>query len=61
MEHFRPNALAIAMGINVTYPLGQDDGCDSVINTPCPLAENEYIEYTYKMFILPIFPKVHLY
>nr|XP_015835460.1 PREDICTED: uncharacterized protein LOC107397926 isoform X2 [Tribolium castaneum] len=36
----------------------QDDGCVGVTNTPCPLAENEYIEYTYSMYILPIFPKI---
>ncbi|KYB27613.1 NPC intracellular cholesterol transporter 2 homolog a [Tribolium castaneum] len=58
LENFRPMALAIALGVNVTYPLGQDDGCVGVTNTPCPLAENEYIEYTYSMYILPIFPKI---
>lgn len=58
LEHFRPNALALAMGINISYPLQQDDGCVGVTNTPCPLANGEYIEYTYSMFILPIFPKV---
>ncbi|XP_044266259.1 uncharacterized protein LOC123012423 [Tribolium madens] len=60
LEHFAPNALASVMGVNVTYPLGQDDGCVGVTNTPCPLAENEYIEYTYGMLILPIFPEVSL-
>ncbi|XP_063914683.1 NPC intracellular cholesterol transporter 2 homolog a-like [Zophobas morio] len=58
MENFAPNAVALAMGIKVDYPLDQDDACDGVTNTPCPLAENEYIEYTYSMYILPIFPKI---
>lgn len=60
LEHFAPNALAFVMGLNVTYPLGQDDGCVGVTNTPCPLAEGEYVEYTYGMFIFPIFPEVSL-
>ncbi|EFA04656.1 hypothetical protein TcasGA2_TC014068 [Tribolium castaneum] len=60
LEHFAPQALAMVMGLNVTYPLGQDDGCDGVTNTPCPLAENEYVEYTYGMYLLPFFPEVTL-
>lgn len=59
MENFAPQALALVEGLQVSYPLGQDDGCKGVTNTPCPLAENEFIEYTYTMFILPIFPKVN--
>ncbi|RZC40355.1 E1 DerP2 DerF2 domain containing protein [Asbolus verrucosus] len=60
LEKFAPSAIAHAMGLNVPYPLGQDDGCVGVMNTPCPLAEGEYIEYTYSMFILPIFPEIGL-
>lgn len=60
MEHFRPKGHAKVMGIEMDYPLGQDDGCVGVTNTPCPIAEGEYVEYSYGMFVLPIFPAVSL-
>jgi Niemann-Pick C2 protein len=48
------------MSIDVTYPLDQDDACDGIVNTECPLDDNQVVEYTYSMFILPIFPEVTL-
>ncbi|KYB27614.1 uncharacterized protein LOC663453 [Tribolium castaneum] len=60
LEHFAPNAVASLMGINVTYPLDQDDACVGITNTKCPIEEGEQVEYTYGMYILPVFPEVSL-
>ncbi|KAJ3634131.1 hypothetical protein MTP99_011038 [Tenebrio molitor] len=60
LEHIAPRAQAVVMGLNLSYPLGQDDACDGVTNTPCPLAKGEYIEYSYGMLVLDIFPEVGL-
>lgn len=48
------------MGIDVSYPLNQDDACDGITNTKCPVEKNQEIEYTYGMSILPIFPEITL-
>ncbi|XP_044266260.1 NPC intracellular cholesterol transporter 2 homolog a isoform X1 [Tribolium madens] len=60
LVNIAPNALANVMGINVTYPLGQDNACDGITNTKCPIEKGQQVEYTYGMTILPIFPEVSL-
>jgi Niemann-Pick C2 protein len=60
LEHIAPSAVAHVMSIDVSYPLDQDDACDGIVNTECPLDDNQVVEYTYSMFILPIFPEVTL-
>ena len=60
LENIAPAAVASVQGLNIPYPLGQPDACVGITNTPCPLAEGEYVEYTYSMFVLPLFPQIDL-
>ncbi|XP_063914566.1 uncharacterized protein LOC135131003 [Zophobas morio] len=60
LENIAPAAVATVAGLNVSYPLQQPDACVGITNTPCPLAEGEYVEYTYSMFVLPLFPQIDL-
>ena len=46
--------------MEIQYPLDQDDACAGIVNTQCPLEEGEDVEYTFDMFISPIFPKINL-
>lgn len=46
------------MGVELDYPLGQDDACDGFINTQCPIVTNEKVNYRYALTIPAIFPEV---
>ncbi|XP_076271732.1 NPC intracellular cholesterol transporter 2-like [Rhynchophorus ferrugineus] len=58
LEHFKPDIIATYAGIKLDYPLGQDDGCDGLLNTQCPIVENEPIKYEVTMNVLSFFPEV---
>lgn len=53
-----PEAVAIVLGLEVNYPLPNQDGCSTLANTQCPLEEGEYTSYVFNMNVLAIFPKV---
>lgn len=60
IDDFSPKAKATIAGITVNYPLTtQKDGCSYLENTRCPLEQEEYVSYTFKMFVSKVFPKVN--
>lgn len=61
IESFSPKAVAYFAGVPINYPLtSQKIGCDYLVNTRCPLEEDEYVSYILKLPILPVFPLVCL-
>ncbi|XP_030757736.1 NPC intracellular cholesterol transporter 2-like [Sitophilus oryzae] len=58
LENMKPNILATYAGVTIPYPLTQDDACDGIENTQCPIVKNEHIKYKISMDILNIFPEV---
>ncbi|KAJ8961949.1 hypothetical protein NQ317_009266 [Molorchus minor] len=58
LENIKPDMKASSLGVSLDYPLFQDNACDGIINTVCPLVKNETVEYYYKMSLLDVFPEV---
>ncbi|XP_066139179.1 NPC intracellular cholesterol transporter 2 homolog a-like [Euwallacea fornicatus] len=58
LEHIKPKVHASCMGVEMDYPLNQDDACEGFTNTQCPIVPNELVNYQYKLTIPPIFPEV---
>lgn len=58
LENMKPKIHASCMGVELDYPLGQDDACDGFINTQCPIVANEKVNYRYALTIPAIFPEV---
>ncbi|XP_066253650.1 NPC intracellular cholesterol transporter 2-like isoform X2 [Euwallacea similis] len=58
IEHVKPKIHASCMGVELDYPLGQDDACEGFTDTQCPIVANENVNYQYKLTIPNIFPEV---
>ncbi|CAG9822356.1 unnamed protein product [Phaedon cochleariae] len=60
LENIRPKVLARAAIIELDYSAGlhQDNACDGLKNTVCPLVENEKIQYGLSLKLETWFPKV---
>ncbi|KAL1513642.1 hypothetical protein ABEB36_003031 [Hypothenemus hampei] len=57
-ERVKPNIHASCMGVELDYPLNQDNACVGFTNTQCPVVENEFVNYQYKLTIPSIFAEV---
>uniref|UniRef100_V5I9K2 MD-2-related lipid-recognition domain-containing protein n=2 Tax=Anoplophora glabripennis TaxID=217634 RepID=V5I9K2_ANOGL len=57
LEHIKPKIIATAIGVELEYPLGEDDACVGILNTNCPVSAGELVEYAHTMHILDIFPE----
>lgn len=56
-----PEVIAHALGLEVNYPLPEQDGCNSLIDIRCPIEQNEIVLYNLKMPILSIYPTVRFF
>ncbi|CAG9857392.1 unnamed protein product [Phyllotreta striolata] len=57
-ESLKPNITVIALGAVVPVPPNQQDGCEGILNTVCPVVAGETIDYIYKLQVYSFFPKI---
>ncbi|KAI4471646.1 niemann pick type c2 protein npc2-related [Holotrichia oblita] len=60
VEGLTPEVIATALGVNVTYPLSETNGCNSLLNIRCPIDAEEIIRYQLQMPILAFYPTISL-
>lgn len=51
-------ATAYVLGVALNYTLDQTNACDGIVNTQCPLAKGEFIDYFFQLQIPSVLPKV---
>ncbi|KAJ3656874.1 hypothetical protein Zmor_015919 [Zophobas morio] len=55
LDHIAPQAVAETPILVVDLPLEQENACDGIVNTECPLEAGEDVEYTLQMSVSPVF------
>ncbi|XP_060535171.1 uncharacterized protein LOC132707360 isoform X2 [Cylas formicarius] len=59
LEDLTPRIHASALGAELDYPLFQNNACDGIINTQCPIVKGEKVTYQYTMNLFNVFPENH--
>ncbi|XP_018569252.1 mite group 2 allergen Der f 2 [Anoplophora glabripennis] len=58
LENVKPKMTATVLGLDVDLPLNQDNACDGLLNTECPVEVGGHVDYAYTYSLTDVFPEV---
>ncbi|XP_018569231.1 uncharacterized protein LOC108909389 [Anoplophora glabripennis] len=57
LEHIKPKLIATVGDVELEVSLGQDDACEGIVNTKCPVAAGEHVDYEHEQVLSDIYPE----
>ncbi|XP_018569230.1 mite group 2 allergen Gly d 2.02-like [Anoplophora glabripennis] len=57
LEHIKAKFVASGSSGDIEIPLDQDDACVGIVNTKCPVAANDHVDYEYTTVLDEEYPE----